>query len=101
MKRKYNLVCIGDTVMDAFITLQEAKVRWDKQHEHAELCMSFADKIPYRSLMVAPAVGNASNVAVGASRLGLRTAMLTAIGRDHYGDQILGVYRKEGISRNL
>ena len=29
--------------------------------------MPFADKIPYESLTVAPAVGNASNVAVGAA----------------------------------
>ena len=89
---------MGDVVMDAFVALKEATVRWDKKHEHAELCMSFADKIPYESLIVAPAVGNASNVAVGASRLGLNTAMFTAIGRDHYGEEVLGVYRKEGVA---
>ena len=98
MKRKYDLVCIGDTVMDAFITLQEASVHWDKKREHGELCMAFAEKIPYRSLTVSPAVGNSSNVAVGASRLGLRTAIVTAVGGDHYGEEILGVYRKEKVS---
>lgn len=98
MKRKYNLVCIGDTVMDAFIQLHEASVHCDLNHEHCQLCMSFADKIPYESLVVVPAVGNASNVAVGASRLGLRTAMFTAIGRDHYGEEILDVYKKEGVT---
>ncbi len=98
MKRKYDLVCVGDVVMDAFITLQEASVRWDKRHEHAELCMSFADKIPYKALTVIPAVGNASNVAVGASRLGLRTGIMTAIGSDRYGKEILDVYRKEKVS---
>ena len=97
MKRKYDLVCIGDTVIDAFIQLHEASVHCGLNHEHCQLCMSFADKIPYESLVVVPAVGNASNVAVGAARLGLDTAMLTAIGNDHYGEEILGVYRKEGI----
>ena len=63
--------------------------------------MSFADKIPYESLVVIPAVGNASNVAVGAARLGLSTAMLTSIGNDRYGEDILNVYRKEGVASEL
>ncbi len=98
MKQKYDVVCIGDVVMDAFIALKEAKIEWDKKHEHPELEMAFADKIPYESLMVAPAVGNASNVAVGAARLGLSTAIITAIGGDHYGTEIMDRYHKEGVS---
>ena len=97
-KKKYDLVCVGDVVMDAFITLQEAKVEWDKAHEHPRLSMEFATKIPYESLTVATGVGNASNVAVGASRLGLNTAMLASVGNDHYGEQITDMYRQEGIS---
>ena len=98
MKQKYDLVCIGDVVMDAFITLKEAKVEWDKAHEHPRLSMEFATKIPYESLMIATGVGKASNVAVGAARLGINTAMLTSVGADHYGDQIADMYHKEGIS---
>ena len=97
MKSKYDLVCVGDVVIDAFIQLHEASVHCDLHREHCQLCMSFADKIPYESLIVVPAVGNASNVAVGASRLGLRTAMLTSIGGDHYGEEVMGVYQKEGV----
>jgi sugar/nucleoside kinase (ribokinase family) len=99
-KNKYDVVCIGDVVMDAFITLEdkEARIEWDKAHEHPRISMSFADKIPYKSLTVAPAVGNASNVAVGASRLGLKTAIITAVGGDHYGTEIQNRYHKEGVS---
>jgi sugar/nucleoside kinase (ribokinase family) len=97
MPEKYDLVCIGDVVMDAFITLKEASVHCDAKHENCQLCMSFADKIPYESLVVIPAVGNSSNVAVGASRLGVKTAIVTAIGADHYGREILEVYRKERV----
>ncbi len=98
MKQKYDLVCIGDVVMDAFIGLKEARVEWDAAHEHPRLSMAFATKIPYESLTVATAVGNASNVAVGARRLGLNTAMITSVGNDHYGTQIFDHYHKEGIS---
>lgn len=98
MKQKYDLVCIGDVVMDAFIGLKEAHVEWGKHHEHPELEMAFATKIPYESLTVATAVGNASNVVVGARRLGLKTAIITAIGGDQYGKQVLDHYHKEGVS---
>ncbi|MBM3257295.1 MAG: carbohydrate kinase family protein [Candidatus Liptonbacteria bacterium] len=94
---KYDLICIGDVVMDAFIGLHEASVHCDLNHRRCELCMSFADKIPYESLTIAAAVGNASNVAVGASRLGLKTAILTAVGKDQYGEEIKAVYRKEKV----
>lgn len=63
--------------------------------------MSFADKIPYETLEVIPAVGNASNVAVGLSRLGFKVGMVTAIGDDVFGKQILEAYDKEKISKEF
>jgi sugar/nucleoside kinase (ribokinase family) len=35
---------------------------------------------------------------VGAARMGLNVAMLTAVGGDSYGKEILDVYRKEGVA---
>jgi sugar/nucleoside kinase (ribokinase family) len=83
--------------MDAFIVLKKARVHKHPDREHLEICMPFADKVPYESLTVVPAVGNASNVAVGASRLGIKTSMLAAVGNDYYGRQIFDWYRKEGV----
>ncbi len=97
MKQKYDLVCVGDCTTDAFIKLIDASVHCDQNHEHCQLCMPFADKIPYESLTIVPGVGNSANVAVGASRIGLTTALLTAIGGDYYGEEILRVFRKEGV----
>jgi len=101
MKKKYDLVCIGDVVMDAFIGLHEASVHCSLNHEDCQLCMSFATKIPYESLVVVPAVGNASNVAVGAARLGLKTSIITAVGNDHYGKEILDRYTKEKVGKEF
>lgn len=95
--KKHSLVCIGDVVMDAFIILKKARVHEHPDREHLEICMPFADKIPYESLMVVPAVGNASNVAIGASRMGIETSMLTAVGNDYYAKQILDWYHKEKV----
>jgi sugar/nucleoside kinase (ribokinase family) len=101
MKTKYDLVCIGDVVIDAFITLEEASVHCSLNHEDCQLCMSFATKIPYKSLTVATAVGNSSNVVVGASRLGLSTGIITSVGGDEYGKQIIDYYRKERVSEEF
>ena len=101
MKSKYDLVCIGDVVMDAFITLEEASVHCALNHEDCQLCMSFATKIPYKSLTIATAVGNSSNVVVGAARLGLSTGIITSIGGDGYGKEILDYYRKEDVSEEF
>ncbi len=101
MKQKYDLIAIGDTTIDAFIKLTEASVHCRLGHKYCELCLSFADKVPYESLTVVPAVGNSSNLAVGAARLGLKTAILTAIGADYYGRQILEAYRREKVGREF
>ena len=41
--------------------------------------------------------GSPTNIAVGARRLGLRTALLTAVGEDPIGDFILNFLEKEGL----
>src|SRR3989344_2598132 len=98
MKQKLDLISIGDTTIDAFIRLHEASVHCDINKKNCQLCLSFADKIPYETLTLVAAVGNASNVAVGAARLGLRSAAFTAVGGDVFGKQILDVYRTEKVS---
>ena len=41
--------------------------------------------------------GSPTNISVGAKRLGLKTALLTAVGEDPVGDFILHFLRKEGV----
>ncbi|MCY3836191.1 MAG: 5-dehydro-2-deoxygluconokinase [Anaerolineaceae bacterium] len=41
--------------------------------------------------------GSPTNISVGAQRLGLKTALLTAVGEDPVGDFILEFLRKEGV----
>lgn len=41
--------------------------------------------------------GSSTNIAVGCQRLGLKTALLTAVGKDKVGDFILNFLKKEGI----
>ena len=95
---KIEFLAIGDIVIDAFINVKDA-------HEHKgiddaesdELCFRFGDKVPYESVDVLNAVGNSPNAAVSASRLGLRTALLSTIGDDRNGQECLGSLKKENI----
>jgi 5-dehydro-2-deoxygluconokinase len=42
--------------------------------------------------------GCPANISVGARRLGLRTALLTAVGEDYVGDFVLNFLEKEGVA---
>ncbi len=101
MEHKYDLISIGDTTIDAFVRLHEAAVHCRLDNKECELCISYADKVPYESLELVAAVGNASNLAVGTARLGLKSGAFTAIGGDYFGQQILDVYKKEKVGREL
>src|SRR5690606_41579006 len=45
--------------------------------------------------------GSPLNIAVGARRLGLRTALLTAVGEDKVGDFVLAFLRREGVDTSF
>lgn len=97
MQTKYDFVSIGDTVTDAFIRLKDISAHVDVDKGTREICMRFADKIPYDSVTVVPAVGNSANAAVSASRLGLRSALITNIGDDYFGKECLAALKAEGV----
>jgi len=94
---KLQFLAIGDMVTDAFITLKDATVNCDMNREHCTLCVRFGDKVPYERVDVVPAVGNAPNAAVAAHRMGLSSAILTNIGNDEQGKEMLAQLKREGI----
>lgn len=97
--QKFDLVTVGDTVMDCFIRLEEATLQTTPSGE--ELCLRFGDKVPYQSATVVPAVGNSANAAVAAARLGLKTAFITNLGADQNAELCLQTFRHEKISPNF
>ena len=97
--RHINFLSIGDTTIDNFIQIKDAHVNCNLKSEDCELCFKFGQKIPYEKSIEVPAVGNSANAAVCASRLGLKTALVSAVGNDMNGINCLRVFRKENISR--
>jgi len=94
----FDLVSIGDITTDAFIRLKEPGAHCDIDHNNLELCMGFGDKVPYEFVEIVRAVGNAANAAVGASRLGLKTALVSNLGEDKNGAECIDVLKNENIS---
>lgn len=91
MNDEYDFIAIGDTVTDAFIRIQQASVIHTEDAQgnvDEELCLVNGSKIPYEFAKVVAGVGNAANAAVSASRLGLKTALITDVGADAQGTEI-------------
>lgn len=91
----YDFIAIGDTVTDAFIRLKEAHIYTQENVE--QLCLVNGTKIPYESVTVVPAVGNSANAAVAAARLGLKSALLSDVGKDAQGDECIASLNKDSV----
>lgn len=95
----YDVLCIGDAKLDAFLTLSEtSKVRLDENTE--ELCFKHGEKIPVEHTKFAVG-GNAANVAVGLSRLGIKATIAAEIGDDEFSLKIINTLAKEHIDRGF
>jgi sugar/nucleoside kinase (ribokinase family) len=94
---KPDVVSIGDIVTDAFIKLDDS-YEHTYQNEHGKwLALPFGTKIPYDSVEVVEAVGNASNAAVAFARLGLDSAFVTNVGADPHGRDMIKALDKNHV----
>ncbi len=96
-KNNFDFVAIGDTAVDAFIRIKEATVNCDIDKKNCRICFDFANKVPYESVTVIPAVGNSANAAVAASRLGLKSAFVGNVGDDSNGKDCIRALKSDGV----
>ncbi|OGH90331.1 MAG: hypothetical protein A2469_03435 [Candidatus Magasanikbacteria bacterium RIFOXYC2_FULL_40_16] len=94
----YDIITIGDVTTDILLDMDEKSnlCRVDKKTQ--ELKLKFTGKIPVAGIHRVIGGGNASNHAIGASRLGLKTAIYTIGGRDDAGDAFRHKIKREGVS---
>ena len=97
-KNKLTLVSIGDVAVDAFIRIKEAHEVCSINSETCQLCLSFANKIPYEFDEIVPAVGNSANAAVASSKLGFSSSLIAHIGKDKNGKDCLSTFKKYGVN---
>ena len=98
MEHNYDFLGIGDITTDAFIKLKDPSTHIDIDKGAREICMRFADKIPYEDVYRIPAVGNAANATVSAARLGLKSAFVSNVGGDYYGGECRRVLEQEKVA---
>lgn len=92
---QFDIVGIGDTVVDAFIKLDIAHTQ--ETANGTELCMPYGAKVPYDSVVVIPAVGNSANAVVSAARLGMKSALVTFLGKDKHATECLERLEQEKV----
>lgn len=97
VNKQFDVLCVGDTVTDIFIKLQEDQARTYTDEQGDWLAMPFGGKLPYAASEIMPGHGNAANAAVAMSRLGLHVAYQTYVGGDQLGRQTIDLLQKEGV----
>jgi sugar/nucleoside kinase (ribokinase family) len=89
-QNKYDVICIGDIVSDAFIKINpNSQVRLQQTEQSTELVFEFGAKIPIGETTLVHGVGNSANAAVACSRLGLNTSLISYVGDDKLSEKIL------------
>lgn len=100
MDSSFDLVTVGNATIDLFLSIQDTNKHFRLNEDTQELCARYGDKalIDKVELLLG---GNASNVAVGVSRLGFKSAILAEIGTDEFSQKIVNNLKNEGVNDSL
>lgn len=95
---RFDLLSVGDTAIDSFIELLPgtAQLVEDRRGRHL-LAMEFGAKLPFGSVEIVEGGGNAASSAVACSRLGLSTGLVSNVGDDRAGQDIIASLTGEHV----
>lgn len=91
------VLSIGDVVTDAFIKLFDDRAQTFENEQGKWLAMPFATKIPFDQAVVVQGVGNAANASVSFARLGVHSGLVSNVGSDKFGRDIIDALEKERV----
>lgn len=94
---KIDVLSIGDVVTDAFIRLLDDQAHTYTNEQGAFISMKFGSKVPFHHAEIKEAVGNAANASVSFSRLGLDSGLVSNVGHDDQGRDMILALRKNGV----
>lgn len=94
MNNTPRILSVGSGLLDAFLTIEDANKHCRVTGN--EFCIRFGDKIQLSSAEFQLG-GNACNVSVGLSRLGLSSSLMAEIGLDEFSESILAILHKENV----
>ncbi len=99
MARNFDAVCIGKTTLDQFVVLDELTLKYHLDPKSGYLTFRHGEKIEVEEFDFCIG-GNATNVAVGLSRLGLNAALCSEIGDDEFSGKLQSELAKENIDKS-
>lgn len=96
MDNNLELLSIGDVSWDVFLSPTESESLCNMNDKECLICFSYGEKIPVKSIEYSVG-GNAANNSVGSRRLGVRVGLVSTLGADPVGNQILEKIAAEGV----
>ena len=96
-QKQLEVLAVGDVVTDAFIKLFDDEERVENRDDGLWLAIPFGTKVPFDRAEVIEGVGNAANAAVAFARLGLNSGLVSNVGSDQYGRDIINAHEKNGV----
>ncbi len=92
-----DVLAIGDVVTDAFIKLRDEQAWTEERDGQQKLVMPFGTKVPFDHSVVIDGVGNAANAAVAFAKLGLSSGLVSNVGADSWGRDIITALEKNDV----
>ncbi|KKQ34566.1 MAG: hypothetical protein US51_C0034G0005 [Microgenomates group bacterium GW2011_GWA2_37_6] len=94
-----DVLCVGNATIDVFVLLHKLqKFSYDKFSN--SISFTLGEKIPLDEYQLCLG-GNACNVSVGLSRLGLKTSLAAEVGSDEFSEKIINDLNKEGVDQTF
>lgn len=88
---------IGDVVTDAFIKLADDRAVVYENDQGKWLAMPFGAKLPFDHAEVVAGAGNAANAVVSFSKLGLNAGLVSNVGGDTFGREIVAALHAKRV----
>lgn len=93
----FDLLAIGDPIIDTHVRIDDSDSACQLiPHGKMKLCFDYGSKIPIRNSFQSLG-GNAANVSIGTTKLGLNSAILSTIGDDINGKMVVRELAKYGV----
>lgn len=95
--QQFDILCVGDALIDIFIFLSNPDEHFHESDHGKELCFKLGAKIPVNDAKFYLG-GDACNVSVGLSRLGLRAGLVAETGDDMFAHKVMDGLQQENVN---
>lgn len=96
-ERKLDVLCIGDAYIDIFIKLNDEDASVEEVGDTKKLQMDYGTKLPFDHTETIAGVGNAGNASVSISKLGEGAAIISNVGSDDRGRDVIKALGDEKV----